>query len=189
MRPGPETVLWPLRADWLALRAAVKRFEDAWRQGPRPVLDDFLPAGGPPRARALIELVHIEMELRLKAGEAARVEEYLARYPELAGDRAVTFELIAAEHELRRRREPGLALEEYLQRFPQYRADLPEQIARSTIAAGDAPPRPAEPTPAAPPEVAGYEVLDLLGRGGMGIVYRARQRSLDRLVALKFLPE
>jgi hypothetical protein len=127
MLPATQPFPPPLAEDWSALKDAVRRFEHAWRQAPRPGIDDYLPAGGPLRFRVLIELVHIDLELRLKAGESARVEEYLARYPELTDDRAVTLDLIAAEYELRRRREPGLSAHDYLQRFPLFRAELPGQ--------------------------------------------------------------
>jgi hypothetical protein len=114
-RSGDESTL---------LERIVERFEDAWQHGRRPVLDAYLPNTPGECLPILIELVHIDLEYRAKAGEAVRVENYLERFPVLTRDRSIALELIAAECKLRSR-DPSTTLETYLHRFPQYREDLP----------------------------------------------------------------
>src|SRR4051794_4570495 len=117
---------------WDEFEDVIRRFEDDWQGPARPEILAYLPTGDG-RTRLLTELVHVDLEYRLRAGEPARVEEYLARYPILSDERAVVLDLISAEHEFRRRREPGLALGEFFLRFPEYHAELAGRIHRGTV--------------------------------------------------------
>src|SRR5262245_1803823 len=110
------------------LEEICESFESAWRRSERWTIEEILPTAGTLRDKALVDLVHIELELRLEEGEAARAEEYFARFPDLADDPVESLALVKAEFKHRLSCEPDFSPSEYVERFPWLSQELESLI-------------------------------------------------------------
>ncbi|HLJ97382.1 MAG TPA: serine/threonine-protein kinase, partial [Gemmataceae bacterium] len=182
-----------------------ERYEAAWKSGRRPSLQEYIEGiGEPVRSALLQELVPLDLEYRRRHGDDPQPTDYLGSFPELnsawLAQRIATLSQVAEPSaEVPNRKASDLSLVQFptsadppYLRCPQchdpiqLRQDHAAQVFCPSCGSSFR----VREVPSMAPTAAGrtvdkFELLDRVGIGACGAVWRARDTELGRTVALK----